>query len=153
MRSSVLGKFIRIAIISAVGMTFLMTIICCRSSEVIIRTGPDVRANKEAPPPPQKNGPPPWAPAHGHRAKYRYRYYPNSQVYFNENRGNYIYYRNGNWEVSVSLPDRIRIEVNDYVTLEMDTDQPYRYHDDVNRKYPPGQMKKDKDKGKGKDKW
>ena len=43
----------------------------------------------------------------------------------------------------------------------MDTDKPYKFHSDVIKKYPPGQMKKKKkgkgkkkhkDKGKGKDK-
>jgi len=152
MKSSVLGKFIRIALIGIAGMIFLAAISGCRSAEVVFRTGPDVEvARQEPPPPPQKPGPPPWAPAHGHRAKYQYRYYPDSQVYYNENRGNYIYYSNGRWEISVSLPQRIRIEVNDYVTLEMDTEYPHVYHPEVAKKHPPGQMKKDK--GKGKDKW
>jgi hypothetical protein len=52
----------------------------------------------------------------------------------------------------VSLPSSIHIDVNDYVSLEMDTDEPYRYDSDVVNKYPPGQQKK-KSKGKGKDKW
>ena len=153
MKSLFLGKFRRIALVTIAGMIILMTISGCKSTEVIFRTGPDVKAAKQGPPPPPKNGPPPWAPAQGHRAKYRYCYYPTSQVYYNENKGSYIYYSNGNWEVSVSLPDRIKINVNDYVTLEMDTDQPYKYHTEVAKKYPPGQAKKDKNKGKGKDKW
>ena len=153
MKSLVFGKFIRIALVSIAGMIFLMTISGCKSTEVIFRTGPDVKATKQGPPPPPKKGPPPWAPAHGHRAKHRYRYYPDSQVYYNENRGSYIYYSNGNWEISVSIPDRIKIDVNEYFTLEMDTDQPYKYHTDVAKKYPPGQTKKKKNKGKGKDKW
>ena len=58
----------------------------------------------------------------------------------------------GKWQVSASLPSYIRIDVNDYVTLEMDTDKPYEYNHDVVKKYPPGQLKK-KHKKKGKDKW
>jgi len=152
MKSSVLGKFIRIALIGVAGMIFLAAAGGCRSAGVVFRTGPDVEVARQEPPPsPQKPGPPPWAPAHGHRAKYRYRYYPDSQVYYNENRGSYIYYSNGRWEIAVSLPERIRIEVNDYVTMEMDTEYPHVYHPEVVKKYPPGQMKKNK--GKGKDKW
>ncbi len=130
-----------------------MTTNGCKSTEVIFRTGPDVKSSKQDRPPSQKKGPPPWAPAHGYRAKYRYRYYPDSQVYYNENQGSYIYYNNGNWEISVSLPDRIKINIRDYVTVEMDTDQPYKYHTEVVKKYPPGQVKKGKKKGKKKDKW
>ena len=96
--------------------------------------------------PATKKGPPDHAPAHGYRAKHRYRYYPVTQVYYNIRRGSYIYYHNGRWEVSVSLPERIKININEYVTLEMDTDRPYTYHTDVIKKYPPGQVKKRKRK-------
>jgi len=34
----------------------------------------------------------------------------------------------------VSLPSSIRINVSDYVSLEMDTDEPYRYDSDVIKK-------------------
>ena len=108
----------------------------------------------DSPPPPAgpsvyEKGPPPWAPAHGHRAKHHYRYYPSSSVYFDTGRGLYFYYERGAWQVSVSLPTHIHIAVGDYVTLEMDTDRPYTYHSDVVKRYPPGQAKK-KNKGKKK---
>jgi hypothetical protein len=96
----------------------------------------------------EKGGPPPWAPAHGYRAKHRYRYYPSSRVYYDEGRRTYFYYSNGRWQVSVSLPSSIHIDAKDYVYLEMDTDKPYEWNHEVVKKYPPGQMKK-KDKGKG----
>jgi hypothetical protein len=63
-----------------------------------------------------------------------------------------FYDEGGKWQVSVSLPSSIRIAVGGYVTLEMDSGEPYRYHSDVVKRYPPGQVKK-KSKGKGKDKW
>jgi len=111
----------------------------------------------DSPPPPgppaYEKGPPPWAPAHGYRAKYQYRYYPSSYVYYDTGRGLYFYYEGGDWRVGVSLPSHIHIAVGDYVTLEMDTDRPYRYHSDVVKRYPPGQAKdKGGGKGKGKDK-
>jgi len=95
-------------------------------------------------------GPPPWAPAHGYRAKHRYRYYPDAEVYYDESRGVYIYYGNGQWRVSASLPAGVRIDFGEYVTLDMDTDRPYDYHGEVVKHYPPGQAKK---KSKGKGKW
>jgi hypothetical protein len=148
-------KFIKVALINIAGMIFLMTISGCTGTEVIFRTGPDFDANEQDSRPHQKKGPPPWAPAHGYRAKHHYRYYPASQVYYNQNQGSYIYYSNGKWVISVSLPDRIKININNYVTLEMNTDQPYKYHTEVAKKYPPGQAKKNKKKkkGKGKNKW
>ena len=96
-------------------------------------------------------GPPPWAPAHGRRPKYTYRYYPGSRVYYEGGRGVYFYYRDGQWRVSASIPVEIRIDVNNFVSLEMDTDRPYEYDDEVVKRYPPGQLKKeDKKKGKSK---
>jgi hypothetical protein len=97
-------------------------------------------------------GPPPWAPAHGYRAKHKYRYYPDARVYYDTGRKVYFYWRDGKWRVSVSLPASIRLSVGDYVTLEMDSERPYHYHDEVVKRYPPGQLKK-KHKKKGKGKW
>ena len=146
MKGLIFRKFFRVALITLSGMIFLMTISGCKSAEVIFRTGSDLESSKHDRPPSQGKGPPPWAPAHGYRAKHRYRYYPSSQVYYSENRGNYIYYNNGKWEVSFSLPERIHIALTDHVTLEMDTDQPYKYHSEVMERYPPGQLKKRKSK-------
>jgi hypothetical protein len=102
------------------------------------------------PPPPSRSaGPPPWAPAHGYRAKYQYYYYPSSHVYYDTVRSVYFYYSGEKWTASVSLPSSVRIDVNEYVTLEMDTHEPYRYHPEVVKRYPPGQQKK----GSGKGKW
>lgn len=102
------------------------------------------------------DGPPPWAPAHGNRAKHIYRYYPYHGIYFEEKTGIYFYLSDGRWHSSVSLPASIRITVSDFVTLDMDTDRPYEYHSDVINKYPPGQQKKQNSsqgQGKGKGKW
>jgi hypothetical protein len=52
----------------------------------------------------------------------------------------------------VSLPARIHIDINDYVTLEMNTGRPYDHHSEVVKRYPPGHEKK-KSKAKGKEKW
>ena len=105
------------------------------------------------PAPAPEHGPPPWAPAHGHRAKHNYYYYPASSVYFDTGRRLYFYYGSGQWQVSVSLPTSIHIDVNEHVSLDMDTDRPYNYHSEVVKRYPPGQAKKlegGKGKGKGK---
>jgi hypothetical protein len=91
-----------------------------------------------------KGGPPPWAPAHGYRAKYRYRYYPSFQVYFDLDRKLYFYLKGERWLVSARLPSGIHIEVANYVNVELDTDKPNEYFSEHRKRYPPGQAKKNK---------
>ncbi len=111
-----------------------------------------------------RNGPPPWAPAHGRRgrdARYRYHYYPSSGVYFNVATGSYFYLNGGNWQMTMALPATVILESNDYVSLELESDQPYRYYDEHRGKYRGhGHYKKHKrgdgdrgggGKGRGKD--
>jgi hypothetical protein len=126
----------------------LFIFIGCQGTRIAIEKD----TSSEPPPDYKKKGPPPWAPAHGYRAKHKYRYYPSHRVYYEEKRGVYFYYKDGEWRVSVSLPSSIRIDIGDYVTLEMGTDKPYEWDHEVVKKYPPGQLKK-KNKKKGKRKW
>ncbi len=125
----------------------LMLLLSCRTAGgIYIGSG----HTDPAPVPSHENGgPPPWAPAHGNRAKHSYRYYPYNGIYFEEKSGVYFYFNENRWQMSVSLPAAIRITVNDFVTLDMDTDRPYEYHNDVVKKYPPGQQKK-KNQGQNK---
>jgi hypothetical protein len=109
---------------------------------------------REYPPPPEyererheddyyergRKGPPPWAPAHGYRAKHRYRYYPDAYVYYNEGMDLYYYRYAGRWVESPLLPSNIYLE--DYVVLEMDVEDPHSFHSDVVREYPPGYRQK-----------
>ncbi len=139
-----------------INLTILLFGIC--SLLMIFGCPPPIVIKEERPvytPPPEEPGPPPWAPAHGHRAKHRYYYYPESYVYFDAGRRVYFYYYGNGWRVSVSLPAEIHIDVSKYVMLDMDADEPYQFHSDVVKRYPPGQLKKlddDKDNGKGKGK-
>ena len=98
----------------------------------------------------KKNGPPSHAPAHGYRAKHSYRYYRNEHAYYDIHRNLYFYLEGDGWRIAASLPSHIKLS-NDYVTVELETDKPYEYYEEHTEKYPPGQMKKWKNK-KGK-KW
>jgi hypothetical protein len=98
----------------------------------------------------KKGGPPPHAPAHGYRAKYKYRYYPSCSVYYDAYRQLYFYLEGPEWRVSASLPYAIQSGLGGHVSVEMDADKPYIYYEDHKRKYPPGQNKK---KNKKKNKW
>jgi hypothetical protein len=90
----------------------------------------------------KKNGPPPHAPAHGYRAKYKYRYYPSCSVYYDAYRKLYFYLEGPNWRISASLPHAIQVGLGGYVKIEMDADKPYIHYDEHKHKYPPGQFKK-----------
>ena len=56
-------------------------------------------------------GPPPWAPAHGYRAKTRYVYFPDENMYYDLHSRNYIYLSGRNWVVRTSVP-RIFVGIN-----------------------------------------
>ncbi len=127
------------------GLFAILVFASCQSLGISIGDSPGAGPGYE------EKGPPPWAPAHGARAKHNYRYYQDSRVYYEQGRGVYFYYRDGKWQMSVSLPSSIQINVGSYVTLEMDTDKPYEYDKDVVKRYPPGQSKKkDQDSNKKK---
>ena len=89
-----------------------------------------------------KAGPPSHAPAHGYRAKHQYRYYPSHSVYYDTGRGLYFYLQSGKWQISASLPSRLRVSLGDYVDMELETTRPYVHHEEHVKHYPPGKMKK-----------
>lgn len=111
---------------------------------VFIGDSPKLKVSK-------KPGPPSHAKAYGRRAKHKYSYYPDAEVYYDSGRSSYFYLSGGKWKVSVSLPDSLKIKLGSSISMELDTDTPYVYHDDNKKKYPPRKKKKKK-KGKGK-KW
>ena len=94
----------------------------------------------------KKGGPPPHAPAYGYRAKHQYRYYPSRSVYYDIGRKIYFYIEGDHWEVAASLPGSLRVGLGDYVSMELDTEKPYLYNAEHAKKYPPGQLKKNKNK-------
>jgi hypothetical protein len=73
----------------------------------------------------KKGGPPSHAPAHGYRAKHKYRYYPDCSVYHDTERGLYFYLKGDNWKIGASLPSHMRADLGESVTIELDTDKPY----------------------------
>ncbi|UCG78885.1 MAG: hypothetical protein JSV21_03390 [Nitrospirota bacterium] len=91
-----------------------------------------------------KKSPPPWAPAHGKRAKYRYRYYPSSFVYFDVDREMWFYMEGNRWRASVRLPRTVVIVSDDAIEIMLDTDEPHRHFHDHKSKYPPNEHKKER---------
>jgi len=76
----------------------------------------------------KRTGPPPHAPAHGYRKKFGYDYYPAANVYYDRGRKVYFYLAGNNWEMGVSLPSTLRLNVNEAIYLELGTDRPYRHN-------------------------
>lgn len=90
----------------------------------------------------RRTGPPDHAPAHGHRARHAYVYYPSSYVYFSATLRAYFYLAGGTWRRSATLPSSITINPREAVSIELDTDRPYQYFNAHKKRYPPGQIKK-----------
>lgn len=82
--------------------------------------------------------PPPWAPAHGERAKHRYVYYPSHQIYFEPAQGLWFWLDGGNWQFGASLPVYYRQYTTGGVRIELDTDRPYTQHSYVVEQYGAG---------------
>ena len=92
--------------------------------------------------------PPPWAPAHGYRAKHRYIYYPARQIYYAPESRLWFWLKGDRWSVGASLP----LEYEPYVrsggvSLELYTERPYEDHSYVIQHYG-GQSSKSKDNGR-----
>lgn len=84
--------------------------------------------------------PPPWAPAHGQRAKqareYRYMYYPAQQVYFAPASNMWFWMNGGNWQFGVNLPAWYRgYAVSGGVPVMLHSSRPYVEHGYVERHY------------------
>jgi hypothetical protein len=88
-----------------------------------------------------KGGPPPWAPAHGYRAKHKYRYWPRNRVYYDTGRRLWFWLSGSSWRAGATLPLGMNLG-GGYVSLEMGTSKPYRYDKAVRTAYPPGIAKK-----------
>lgn len=74
-------------------------------------------------------GPPPWAPAHGYRAKTKHIYFPDHNFYYDIQARNYIYLDGGRWSISATIP-RPFININLGRTSQIQLDfvghNPYR---------------------------
>ena len=80
-------------------------------------------------PPPALADPPPWAPAHGYRAKqYRYIYYPRHDVYYAPETQLWFWLDGRRWRVGASLPSGIVVAGAPGVSVVLGTERPYDEH-------------------------
>ena len=78
----------------------------------------------------KRTSPPSEAPAHEYNKKFGYDYYPTVNVYYDRSRKVYFYLAGGTWEMRVSLPWKLRVNVNEAVYLELGTHRPYLHNAD-----------------------
>ncbi len=73
--------------------------------------------------------PPPWAPAHGWRAKHPYTYYPRGEVYYAPESRTWFWLDGGNWRSGIRLPLAFQAYVRTGgINLELGTDRPWVEH-------------------------
>jgi hypothetical protein len=90
-------------------------------------------------------GPPPWAPAHGYRAKTRHIYFPEHNFYYDVQKKNYIYLKGKNWTISIALPSIfVGINLGKATQIELDYvgNTPYIYNETHKVKYKKVKVKK-----------
>lgn len=94
-------------------------------------------------------GPPPWAPAHGYRAKTKHIYFPDQNFYFDLEKKVYLHFSNGKWIVSAKLPSiyaNINLGKSTQIQLEIGGHTPYVYNKEHIVKYKkPKKAKKHKE--------
>ena len=84
------------------------------------------------------HGPPPWAPAHGYRAKQRYRYYPAYNIYQDPVSGVFFTFQGGAWSRGDLPPGVAPQGLGKYREFDGYADEPWK-------SYPPKKKNKNKD--------
>lgn len=78
---------------------------------------------------------PPSAPQRVAPAPHRYEYYPDAQVYFDPARQLYFFMEANRWAARAFLPPQIKVRVGSPVIVDLDTERPYEYDNEVKQKY------------------
>ena len=86
--------------------------------------------------------PPSYRHVYNNCSKRRYQYFPSVRVYHDADRGLYFFPQGLEWRIAVSLPGELRMQLEEYVTIEMESSKPYIYNEQHQKKYPSGQVKK-----------
>lgn len=90
---------------------------------------------------PAHANPPPWAPAHGQRAKqerereYHYVYYPAQQVYYAPEQQLWFWMNGGSWQLGVNLPAQYRVGSASGIQVSLSSERPYTQHTYVEQNY------------------
>jgi len=131
----------------------LLTLVLAASAVPVVRAdlldkiNVDIRLGVRLPPPPPpvvvvvqdepRRGPDAWEQrGRWYSRNQAYYYYPGADVYYRQADHVWFYSDRGQWRSSRNLPDGIRVDFNRSVTLNMYTDRPYTYHQQVVSRYP-----------------
>ena len=82
--------------------------------------------------------PPDHAPAHGYRAKHRYVYYPEREIYYAPESRLWFWISGGDWRFGASLPAAYQQYTSGGVSIELASDRPYTEHVHVVERYGKG---------------
>jgi hypothetical protein len=88
-----------------------------------------------------KKDPPPWAPAHGKRAKVRYYYIPELEVYYDLVGARFAYWGGSGWMFAANLPSRYssyNLHRGNIVVMDYTGANPWHNHKTYKVKYPKG---------------
>jgi len=127
-------------------------------ADIDIGVTAEIRLGKALPPPPPDvvlveavgpPGPPPWSPGRVFRRNRAYYFYPECNVYYRPADRTWFYLEGSNWRAGVTLPTYVSIDFGRSVSLTMETDRPYVYHQHVVSRYPSGYFAKVKFKERG----
>lgn len=101
---------------------------------------------------PAQADPPPWAPAHGKRAKqvreYDYVYYPAQQVYYSPQEQIWFWMSGDDWRFGVNLPAQYYVQTSGGVSVTLGSPRPYVEHVYVEEQYGRPWRAKNKHKEK-----
>jgi hypothetical protein len=124
--------------------SFMLLVIFVFSGNIESSAQGKGKSNGNSNGPKKEAGPPPWAPAHGYRAKTRYVYFKDYNVYYDNTRGIYISISGGKWVVSTKIPSSISgidLVAAVKIDLDFDGDDPQKNNSDHQKKYPASKRK------------
>lgn len=131
-----------ILLLSVAAVSFLPT----ARADIDVGITAEIRLGRALPPPPPEvvvveeigpPGPPPWAAHHWYRRNHAYYYYPGYDVYYRPADRMWFYLDGGAWRIAARLPSGIRVDFDRAVSLSIESDRPYLYHERVVAYYPP----------------
>ena len=115
-------------------------------AEISVDVTAAIRLGRAMPPPPpevvvlERIGPPeppPWARRHWYHHSYAYYFYPGANVYYRPADHVWFYLEGGNWRIGARLPNHIHMDFGRAVSLSLESDRPYLFHERVVAYYPP----------------
>jgi hypothetical protein len=80
-------------------------------------------------------------------AQYSYIYYPDAEVYYEPNRHVYFWVDRGEWRSGPRVPRNIVLHSS--VSVDLNSPEPYRHHDEVRARHPPHREEHRRERGHG----